>query len=318
MQMNYSIIRFIYDVERSENALNETQIQSFLAIHRCGSFTVAASELFLTQPAITRRVQSLEAELGIELFYRENGSVRLTHAGEVFLEEARAIDAAFQHAHRTLDGLARNAEEIAIGFPDIILLGRSDSYMAVMGLERELDGTRLKAVLLDAPPLHKNQLLRGEVDLMFCDLDLPELEHAEILRHPLFQADIFACMRAGHPLSDAGELTLDDLRGQSIRWYQDTTGFPAYMHALLAEAGLDAGEMETQSYMQLLPAIRASDEIMFTNMPLIDDAGVVNVPLRMHKLHSIGIVWLRKNNKPQLRELIKKIENLSADIWKYS
>ncbi|NNJ98626.1 MAG: LysR family transcriptional regulator, partial [Gammaproteobacteria bacterium] len=55
-------------------------IQAFLSVSETGSFSRAADALFLTQPAISKRIRSLEQSLGVALFDRIGKSVRLTEA----------------------------------------------------------------------------------------------------------------------------------------------------------------------------------------------------------------------------------------------
>ncbi|MEJ1974818.1 MAG: LysR substrate-binding domain-containing protein [Acetobacteraceae bacterium] len=64
---------------------------AFEAAARLGSFTHAAAELFLTQGAVSRRVATLEAFLGVEMFERNNQRVFLTPAGRFYADEARVI-----------------------------------------------------------------------------------------------------------------------------------------------------------------------------------------------------------------------------------
>ncbi len=51
----------------------------------------ASSRLRISQPAVSRQIHDLEDELGVELFVRESGGLRLTPAGEAFLPQARDI-----------------------------------------------------------------------------------------------------------------------------------------------------------------------------------------------------------------------------------
>ncbi|MHA7966307.1 LysR family transcriptional regulator [Paenibacillus sp. CAU 1782] len=65
------------------------QLAVFIAIHEKGSFTKAAESLNMSQSAVSHSLQSLEAELGIELFDRNKREVRITEAGTSFLPHAR-------------------------------------------------------------------------------------------------------------------------------------------------------------------------------------------------------------------------------------
>ena len=56
-------------------------IAAFLAVARCGNFTRAATELHVSQPALTVQIRQLEAALGLRLFDRNNRNVALTQPG---------------------------------------------------------------------------------------------------------------------------------------------------------------------------------------------------------------------------------------------
>ena len=62
-------------------SLNSDQLDAFEAVARLGSFTAAASKLHLTQPALSRRIQSLEEHLNAALFFRKPSGIELTGAG---------------------------------------------------------------------------------------------------------------------------------------------------------------------------------------------------------------------------------------------
>lgn len=67
------------------------EIEAFVAVADASGFTRAAIALRLSQPAISRRIELLERELGAPLFERLRGGVRLTDAGRALLPHARGI-----------------------------------------------------------------------------------------------------------------------------------------------------------------------------------------------------------------------------------
>ena len=70
------------------------QLEAFLQVAHHRSFSRAAEALFLTQPSVTARIQSLEREIGERLFERTGRSVTLTDAGHAFIPHAqRALTA---------------------------------------------------------------------------------------------------------------------------------------------------------------------------------------------------------------------------------
>jgi len=71
--------------------LDTRQLLAFVTLARCGSFTQAAKELFLTQSAVSHAMKALEEEIGSRLFDRVGKRVLLTQAGEQLLRHAERI-----------------------------------------------------------------------------------------------------------------------------------------------------------------------------------------------------------------------------------
>lgn len=76
---------------RKGKTMNMTQIKYFIMAAKCLNFTKAADKLFITQPALSRQIASMEMELNMQLFVRNNRSVKLTPAAVVLLEEFERI-----------------------------------------------------------------------------------------------------------------------------------------------------------------------------------------------------------------------------------
>lgn len=83
------------------------QLRVFIAVAKSGSFTEAAHELYLSHSAISRRVSSLEKELGLALLERDNSVHGLTSAGEKLLPLAERIVALSDEAEAQMRTLLR-------------------------------------------------------------------------------------------------------------------------------------------------------------------------------------------------------------------
>ncbi|MGE4401649.1 MAG: LysR family transcriptional regulator [Desulfobulbus sp.] len=71
--------------------MDTNTLQAFLAVAETGSFSLAAERLYLTQPAVSKRIAALEEEFSIKLFERLSKRVLLTEAGRALLPKARHI-----------------------------------------------------------------------------------------------------------------------------------------------------------------------------------------------------------------------------------
>jgi DNA-binding transcriptional LysR family regulator len=100
--------------------MNTRDISAFIAVVDTGSIVQAAAALHLTQPGVTRRVQSLEALLGLELLDRQSKPLRPTAAGYEVYQKGRQL----LHAQADLLALAHSdvdpAGELRLGMPPFL------------------------------------------------------------------------------------------------------------------------------------------------------------------------------------------------------
>ena len=90
--------------------MDYANLQAFIAVARNHSFSLAAERMFLTQPAISKRVQSLEFQLGLKLFDRIGRKILLTEAGRILLPRAIQIVNEIADSQRELQQLSDRIE----------------------------------------------------------------------------------------------------------------------------------------------------------------------------------------------------------------
>jgi len=140
-----------------------SDLRYFVSIAETGSFTKSALQNNIAQSALSRRVRDIEAEMGVQLFYRNGRGVVLTEVGETFLTRARGIladmESLRQEMERTagvLDGTVTFAVPPSVG---LILL-------APLLLQIRTDHPRIKMRVLEGFSGHvADWLASGKVDL---------------------------------------------------------------------------------------------------------------------------------------------------------
>lgn len=91
-------------------AVRLRQLEYFVAICECGSFTAASAQLYVAQPSLSQQIRALEKEVGAELLERGQRGVSLTAAGRAFLPHARAALQATQEARRAVANVTSGGE----------------------------------------------------------------------------------------------------------------------------------------------------------------------------------------------------------------
>lgn len=86
------------------------QLEYFVAVWEAGSFSAAATRLFVTQPSLSQQIAALEKELGAELLERGRQGVTLTPVGRVFLPKAQAVIRSVQDARDSVRDVVEGRE----------------------------------------------------------------------------------------------------------------------------------------------------------------------------------------------------------------
>jgi len=95
-------------------------LRYFVAVAEELTFAAAAKRLRVAQPALSKQVQDLEFEVGAALFHRMPRGVRLTHAGEAFLEEAReTLKSATRARDRALEAAQQDAMTLRVAHGEV-------------------------------------------------------------------------------------------------------------------------------------------------------------------------------------------------------
>lgn len=96
------------------------QLRYFIAISESGSFSRAAEQVRIAQPALSQHVQAMEAAFGVQLLQRNPRGVALTEAGLRLLDRARAIDSQFSNLRDFVRGDGVPSGEVRFGMPGTI------------------------------------------------------------------------------------------------------------------------------------------------------------------------------------------------------
>ncbi|NJM13147.1 MAG: LysR family transcriptional regulator [Synechococcaceae cyanobacterium SM1_2_3] len=172
-------------------------LQAFVIVADSGSFSVAANQLHLTQPAISKRIAALESELNARLFDRLGRAVRLTEAGTVLLPRARRILSEVEDSRRALRNLAGTvAGPLIIATSHHIGLHRLPPVLRIF--TTQYPQVRLDMRFMDSE-IACAAVLRGEVELAI--ITLPPRVEAPLEAQPLWLDPLIAVAAYSHPLA---------------------------------------------------------------------------------------------------------------------
>jgi len=234
--------------------MNTRSLRIFIEVSRSGSFSAAARNMGLTQPAVSFQIRSLEKEYGSTLIDRSGGRCSLTDAGEAFLRYAQRILKTEEELQQEME-LKRSevSGPLAIAASNI-----PGEYIMPSVL------TRFKALYpLTDPRLtitDSGEVLEyiraGEKDLGCVGYR----EEDDKLEYGVLCSDRLVFIAPpDHPLSRR-RVNPRDLDGEVLLWREEGSGTRSHMTRILADLGLDKGmesSMKLGSTMAVLQAVAA-------------------------------------------------------------
>ncbi len=206
------------------------QLEAFTEVVRRGSVTAAAQALYVTQPALTARLNALERSLGAPLLVRRRGGVRLTEAGRAFLPYAERALQAVSEGRTVLADLSRGAAgHVAICASPIV------STYALPTILNRFSSTH-PGVQVAVRTGHSEEMIelvkRDEVAVGL----LRAFNEPDVEQFTLYEDELVLVVHAAHPCGDV--VRLADLGGEQFVLFDRASSYHELTNAMFLEAGI--------------------------------------------------------------------------------
>jgi DNA-binding transcriptional LysR family regulator len=287
--------------------MNINQLEYFLALAKFESFSKAAEVLFVSQPAVSKQIMSLEKELGIRLFLRGYRAVTLTPAGRIIYTALSSSEELFKKAlneARLVD--KNNPAEIRFG-----ILGNTD-FGNLFDIVAQFQKNRGDIVLhTERVPMSELNLTYpdGKYDIIINhDDNLRDVRNFEIRN--LGKRRHMGCIAGNHKLCLKPDLTFSDLRDECFYMSagENRAETVSFCASICASHGFTPKEIKT------LPNIESVLIAVHTGMgvALLDD--LIYIPpcydvreISTDVTFNVVLAWHRENSSPAILELADEI-----------
>lgn len=268
-------------------------LRAFCAVARTQSFSAAAEELHITQPAVSKRIATLEGRLDTRLFDRIGRKVQLTEAGRALLPRAQRILQELLDAQRAIDDLAGDVSgKVSMGISHHIGLHRLPPVLR--RYTSDFPEVQLDIQFMDSEQAHQS-ILQGELDLAVITLaptDEPQLQTFVVWPDPLCIA-----VARDHPLAKHRKVTLKQLSAHTAIPPGLNTYTGQIIAGLFADAGLSMDVGMATNYMETIK-VMVDVGLGWSVLPksLMDDS-LHELELSGHKLErQLGCVFHRQRS----------------------
>lgn len=282
------------------DTLDVNKLKAFMCVVRWQSFTKASAELFISQPALSKKISDFEKELGTALLIRDNRIMELTPAGKLLYTEAPAflkIGDDLESKVREL-GL-RPGSQLSIGCSGIEY-GRIRQVLE--GFRAQHPDVSINLHRYTAAEI-KRLTLTNMIDIAFQTHFEVEKE-PEVAYIPFCRDELAIIMSKSHPLAHEKEVGMEQFQDETyigIQPQQDHMPFTRMINSLCQNGYRPKEIRVAESVDELLLAVSCGLGIAHLFMQTKEaNCGLVQyVPAKEPKIElQIDLVWNRNNQNP--------------------
>ena len=187
--------------------MNLAAFEAFVKVMETGSISMAAEQLFITQPAVTKRIHSLEDYFGVKLFESAGRGVRATHAAHSLLPKVKNWLNELGDIHHTLSHEQGEVQgKLKIGTSHHIGLHHLPHHLK--NYVQHFPEVKLDVHFVDSEQAHE-QVLAGDLELAF--LTLPPQGDERLSYITIWEDPLVFVVAPFHPLAHKKNLKLEDL-----------------------------------------------------------------------------------------------------------
>ncbi|WP_413173025.1 LysR family transcriptional regulator [Anabaena azotica] len=197
-------------------------LKYFVAVAEKLNFSRAATQLYISQPALSRQIKNLEDELSVILFIRESDGLKLTEAGKFLLEQAKDILNRSDNAIQSIKNNYKNLDEpLIIGYIPTILQSFLGEVLHCFGVTYPEIPVRFQ----EMSPSDQVKALRDKViDIAFMG-NPPDAIEAKFVVRCVKQVVIDAVLPDTHPLASCTSINLMEIASEKFIGMSEET-FP--------------------------------------------------------------------------------------------
>lgn len=199
-------------------------LHEYVVFSRSLNYAQAASELFVSQPALRSHIHALEDDVGAPLTVKRNGALELSPTGKLFLKKARAILKLTEESVEECRAFSAASSSLVVGtldyppFEEVLV-------SALAAFRHEHPGRHIEILFASGTYANVESVVSGKVDISIfahvrtCGLDDVPLLSAMpegVTSFYLMTGECRFWMNRSCPLFDRGRISADDLDGYTL------------------------------------------------------------------------------------------------------
>jgi len=286
-------------------------LKYFVAICNHGSLSKASKILFVTQPALSAALASLEKEYNLQLFERKKNTMILTVEGEFFYDKAKSILETVNIFEKDLKDLSNHQKTIRIGVPPMI---GSFLFPKIYNLYM-MDHLDAKFEIWEEGSLSiRNKISNKTLDLGFSILN--DNSEDRYNQEIILETEYVYCVSKNNPLSNKQSVKIDDIKDEPLVLMREGFFQTRLIKKMFQEIDLEPEIVLVSSQISVLSNfVKMNLGGAFLIKELLDpnDDSIVGIPFEDKIKLKIGIIWQKHIDlHKSAEEFIRYIKNIEV------
>ena len=276
------------------------QLEQLICIAKNKTISKAAQELLISQPALSRSMQRLESDLGVELFDHYKNKIELNKNGELVVKHAQKII-------KSIQTMVEDVQEYDRSFHTISIATCSPAPMwDIEPLIQEI----YPQMNIQTKVLEQKELLTKLKEKEYHLVITPEyIDDSQYFCIPYVEEDLLLSLPLNHPLASKKEIKFHDLDGQTMLLYSNI----GFWHDLHMQKTPKTKYLLQEERLTFNEIVKASTLPSYTSNLSIKREGKMSdrviLPINEEEAHVTYYVVMLKKNKKKYKDLIDKIDH---------
>ncbi|NCB51662.1 MAG: LysR family transcriptional regulator [Clostridia bacterium] len=287
--------------------MNEHQIACFLAVRKNLNFSLAAKQLYITQPALSYQIKSLEHDLDVKLFERTTTSVQLTEAGLAFAAPAEKLYSQYLEAVNAVRSYSGKKNRIVLACPRVMIM-RDKIYRTLIARIIETFPKYEVEVRINNKGIDPWVGLSSGIDCaigMKPDTEYPGLEYCL-----LFQTNCYVVVGPQHSLAGQKNIVPSALNGQTLYYEESDRDYVKILQLIIERSGAAVSLKEVPSYDAVYSNLVAGKGFFVSPMIYEDFPKEWYIHMQTDDLPQTVLMYMKEPNRPFVRILAQLIQQI--------
>ena len=298
------------------------QIRYFVEVANELNFTNASKNLYVSQAAVSKKIASLEDELGVVLLERNKRTVKLTSVGQIFYKDAVEII-------NKIEEMVKKVEDMSSSYKKNLRLGYLGpaEFKFLPDLlqrfnEKYPDINLISKHYYQGPLI--NSLINGNLDIIF-SLSMVIEKYPNLMFKRIYSDSFVIYCHKNHRLSSEKFVNLSNLKNENFIFLSEDSA--SYAHnsiiKLCNESGLNPIIInEPDNFEHLLMMVKSNIGISILPNSIFNyfnhDNQIITLPIKRDSLKSdllnfeIGIAWEKNNQNPAIELLVNEVMKITT------